>query len=79
MRVTIDLDPQLFRAVKSEAARSHTSVRAILEEAVEVWLAAAEEREDREASSTALAGYQRSGGTWAEALFGTLAPGSKSS
>ena len=73
MKVTVDLDDDLYRAVKVEAARSDRSVRAILDEAIESWLAAAEEREDRDSAAAALAEYRRDGGTAAEDVFGTMA------
>ncbi len=73
MKVTVDLDDDLYRAVKVEAARSDRSVRAILDEAIEAWLAAAEEREDRDSAAAALAEYRRDGGTAAEDVFGTMA------
>ena len=46
MKVTIDLDPELYRAVKVEAARMDRSVRDIVDEALEAWLDAAETHED---------------------------------
>lgn len=73
MKVTIDLDPELYRAVKVEAARSDRSVRDIVDEAIEAWLAAAEDREDRASAQAALAEYRRDGGTAAEAFFGAIA------
>ena len=73
MKVTVDLDSDLYRALKVEAARSDRSIRAILDEAVEAWLQAAEDREDRDSAKAALAEYQRDGGTAADLAFGTLA------
>ncbi|TAL09091.1 MAG: hypothetical protein EPO00_06340 [Chloroflexota bacterium] len=73
MKVTLDIDADLYRAAKVEAARSDRSVREIVEEALEGWLRAAEEAEDRESASDALAEYQRDGGESAEAWFGRLA------
>ena len=46
MKATFDLDDDLYRAVKVEAARSDRSVREVVEEALETWLARAEEAED---------------------------------
>ena len=73
MKVTIDLDPDVYRAIKVEAARSDRSVRELVDEALEAWLSAAEEREDRESAEAALAEYRRDGGEAAEAFFGSLA------
>lgn len=73
MKVTIDLDDELYRAVKVEAARSDRNVRAIVEEAIDAWLVAAEDREDRESAASALEEYRRDGGVAAEAFLGTLA------
>jgi plasmid stability protein len=73
MKVTIDLDADLYRAVKVEAARSDRSVRDIVDEALEAWLDAAETREDRESAAVALSEYRRDGGESAESVFGSLA------
>jgi plasmid stability protein len=73
MKVTVDLDDDLYRAVKVEAARSDRSVREIMDEAIEQWLASAEDREDRESAAAALLEYRREGGASADAYFGTLA------
>jgi hypothetical protein len=73
MKVTIDLDPDVYRGIKVEAARSDRNVRDIVDEALERWLAAAEEREDIESAEAALAEYRRDGGESAEAFFGSLA------
>ncbi len=73
MKVTIDLDADVYRAVKVEAARTDRSVRDIVDEALEAWLEVAETNEDRESAAAALAEYQRDGGEAAEAFFGSLA------
>ena len=73
MKVTFDLDQELYRAVKVEAARSDRSVREIVEEALTAWLEATEEAEDRESATAALAEYQRDGGESAAAWFDHLA------
>lgn len=73
MKVTIDLDPDVYRAVKVEAARTDRSVRDIVDEALGAWLESTEEREDRESAEAALAEYRRDGGEAAESFFGTLA------
>lgn len=72
MKVTLDLDADLYRAAKVEAARGDRSVREIVEEALEAWLRAAEEAEDRESAADALAEYRRDGGEAAKAWFGRL-------
>ena len=73
MKVTMDLDADLYRAVKVEAARSDRSVRDIVDEALEAWLQAAEVHEDRASVEAALAEYRRDGGEAAESFFGSLA------
>lgn len=73
VKVTFDLDPELYRTVKVEAARADRSVRDIVEEALEAWLQAAEEAEDRASAEAALLEYRRDGGEAAEAWFGRLA------
>jgi predicted transcriptional regulator len=73
MKVTIDLSPELYRAVKVEAARADRSVREIVDEALEAWLEAAETREDQASAEVALEEYRRDGGEAAESFFGSLA------
>lgn len=73
MKVTIDVDPDLYRAVKVEAARGDRSVRAIVDEALAVWLESAETKEDRASAEAALVEYRRDGGEAAESFFGSLA------
>ena len=77
MKVTIDLDADVYRAVKVEAARSDRSVRDIVDEALGAWLQASEEREDRESVAAALTEYRRDGGEAAESFFGSLAAETK--
>ena len=77
MKVTIDLDPDVYRAVKVEAARSDRSVREVVDAALAAWLDAEETREDVESAQAALAEYQRDGGESAEAFFGKLAAETK--
>lgn len=69
MKATFEIDQDLYRAIKVEAARSERSVREVVEEALEAWLARAEEAEDRASAAAALIEYQRDGGTAAEAWF----------
>jgi plasmid stability protein len=73
MKVTIDLDADVYRAVKVEAARTDRSIRDIVDEALEAWLEAEEAREDRGSADAALDEYRRDGGVAAEAFFGSLA------
>jgi predicted transcriptional regulator len=77
MKVTIDLDAELYRAVKVEAARMDRSVREIVDEALEAWLDSAEASEDRASAEAALAEYRRDGGESAESFFGSLAAETK--
>jgi hypothetical protein len=78
VKVTVDLDPDLYRAVKVEAARSDRSVRDIVDEAIAAWLEAAEDAEDRTSAAEALEEYRRDGGAAAEAFLGSLAAETKS-
>ena len=73
MKVTLDIDADVYRAAKVEAARTDRSVRDIVEEALGAWLTAAEEAEDRESAAAALEEYRRDGGESAEAWFGRVA------
>ena len=77
MKATFDLDEDLYRAVKVEAARSDRTVRDIVAEALETWLAVAEEAEDRASAAAALEEYARDGGTAAEAWFARAAAQTK--
>jgi len=77
MKVTIDLDADLYRAIKVEAARSDRSVREVVDQALASWLEATEAAEDQASAEAALAEYRRDGGEAAEAFFGTLAAETK--
>lgn len=77
MKVTIDLDPDLYRAIKVEAARSDRSVREVVDAALAAWLEAEETREDVESAQAALEEYRRDGGESAEMYFGKLAAEAK--
>lgn len=77
MKVTIDLDADLYRAVKVEAARADRSVRDIVDEALEAWLETAETKEDRASAEAALVEYRRDGGESAGSFFGSLAAETK--
>jgi plasmid stability protein len=72
MKVTMDLDADLYRAIKVEAARSDRSVRDIVAAALEAWLVAMEDAEDRADSEAALAEYRREGGVAADEFFQKL-------
>ena len=69
MKATFEIDGELYRAVKVEAARSDRSVRDVVEEALEAWLTRAEEAEDRESAAAAMEEYRRDGGESAERWF----------
>ncbi len=73
MKVTVDLDPDLYRALKVEAARSDLSIRDALGDAVQAWLDAREEAEDRASAEEAMAEYRRDGGSAAADYFEHLA------
>lgn len=73
MKVTLELDQDLYRALKVEAARADRSLRDVVTEALGAWLERAEEDEDRASAAGALEEYSRDGGESAEAFFGTLA------
>jgi hypothetical protein len=73
MKITVDLDEALYRAVKVEAARSDRSVRGVIAEAVERWLQAQEDEEDLRSAEQALAEYRRDGGVAAAEFFRHLA------
>lgn len=73
MKVTIDLDADIYRAVKVEAVRSDRSVREIVDAALEAWLDAEEAREDAASAAEALMEYRRDGGISAADVFGSLA------
>jgi plasmid stability protein len=69
MKVTIDIDPELYRAVKVEAARADRSVRQIVDESLTAWLERLEDAEDTAAAAEALAEYERDGGVAADEFF----------
>ena len=73
VKVTFDLDPDLYRNLKVEAARTDRSVRDVVAEAIAGWLDREEEAEDRASAAEALKEYQREGGTAAAAFFEHLA------
>ena len=73
MKVTFDIDPDLYRSVKVEAARADRSVREVVVEALAGWLERLEADEDRASAADALAEYEREGGTAAADFFEHLA------
>ena len=73
MKVTFDIDPDLYRSVKVEAARSDRSIRDVVAEALAGWLELREDDEDRASAADALAEYEREGGTAAADFFEHLA------
>ena len=73
MKVTIDLDADLYRSLKVEAARADRSVRDVMADALSQWLERREDNEDRASATEALAEYQRDGGTAAADYFEKLA------
>lgn len=77
MKATFEIDQDLYRAIKVEAARSDRSVREVVEEALEAWLARAEEIEDRTSATAALDEYRREGGEAAETWFSRVAAETK--
>lgn len=78
MKATFDLDQDLYRAIKVEAARNDRSVKDVVEEALHAWLEALEEAEDVADSVAAIAEYERDGGAIeASEFFRTLAAETK--
>lgn len=73
MKITVDLDAELYRAVKVEAARTDRSVRDLLAEAIEGWLVRQEDEEDVRSAKEALTEYERDGGVAAAEVFRHLA------
>ena len=77
MKVTFDIDADLYRSLKVEAARTDRTVREIVADAISDWLEHREEAEDRASAAEALEEYRRDGGTAAEAFFEHLAAETK--
>jgi hypothetical protein len=73
VKVTFDVDGEIYRAVKVEAARLDRSVRDVVDDALAARLEATEDAEDRASAVAALEEYRRDGGEAAERFFGTLA------
>ncbi len=77
MKVTVDLDADLYRALKVEAARADRNVRDVVADAISAWLDRREEDEDRASAAEALSEYERDGGTAAAEFFERLAAEAK--
>jgi hypothetical protein len=77
MKITLDVDAELYRAVRVEAARADRSVRDVIAEAMTDWLDRAEEAEDVASAAEALEEYRRDGGTAAADFFEHLAAEAK--
>jgi plasmid stability protein len=73
MKVTLDLDPTLYRSLKVEAARADRSVRDVVTDAITAWLERQEDDEDLASAAEALTEYERDGGTPAGAFYEHLA------
>jgi Arc/MetJ-type ribon-helix-helix transcriptional regulator len=73
MKITVDLDADLYRALKVEAARADRSLRDVIAEALAAWLERAEDEEDRASAEQALVEYRRDGGVAAAEFFERLA------
>ena len=69
MKVTFDLDPDLYRTLKVEAARADRSVRDVVTDAITAWLERLEDEEDRASAASALEEYRRDGGLAAVEFF----------
>jgi hypothetical protein len=77
MKATFDLDEDLYRAVKVEAARADRSLRDVVDEALRGWLERTEEAEDLASAGAALDEYERDGGESAERWFERMAAETK--
>ena len=73
MKVTFDLDPDLYRSLKVEAARTDLTMRDVVADAIASWLERREADEDRASAAAALEEYRRDGGTSAAKFFEHLA------
>jgi Arc/MetJ-type ribon-helix-helix transcriptional regulator len=73
MKITVDLEADLYRALKVEAARADRSLRDVIGEALKAWLERAEDEEDRASAEDALTEYRRDGGVAAAEFFERLA------
>jgi len=77
MKATFDIEPDLYRAIKVEAARTDRSVKDVVEIALGEWLERAEDAEDVASAQAALEEYRRDGGESAESWFSRAAAETK--
>jgi plasmid stability protein len=73
VKTTLDIDEDLFAAVKVEAARIGRSVSEIIEDALEAWLVRAEEAVERESAAVGLEEHGRDGSVAAESWLSEVA------
>ena len=69
MKTTFDLDLELYRAIRVEAAQAERPVQDVVAEALSDWLEHNDEVADRASAAEALAEYERDGGVAAEGWF----------
>jgi hypothetical protein len=79
MKVTIDVDGELYTAVKVEAARAGRSVREVVDEALTAWIERVEDEEDLASADAAMEEYRRDGGISVEEFYAELAAETKAS
>lgn len=72
MKATFELDADLYRAIRVEAARTDRSVKDVVDEALRRWIEAQEDAEDLAAAEVAMAEYEREGGRDAHEVFRRL-------
>jgi plasmid stability protein len=72
MKATFDLDPDLYRAIRVEAARTDRSLKDVVDEALRRWIEAQEDAEDLAAAAVAMAEYERDGGHDVHEAFSRL-------
>jgi hypothetical protein len=73
MKATFDIDPELYRAIRVEAARADRPVKDIVDEALRRWMEDLEDAEDLEAAAAAMTEYELDGGLDAHEVFRHLA------
>jgi predicted transcriptional regulator len=78
VKTTLDIDEDLYGAIKVEAARIGRTVHEIIEDALEAWLVRAEEAVDRDSAAVALEEHGRDGSVAAESWYSALDAGLKS-
>ena len=73
MRVTIEVEAALYRAIEFQAMRSGGSIDEAVAKALQAWLEAIEDAEDIADSNAAMEEYERDGGgRSAEDVFASL-------